>query len=104
LKTIRELGHIETRILDIGCGSGAIAVSLLHSAPRELQCTAVALDISDVAVRLTRENADRYGRRMAYTYLFVCENKFCGPQPRRFAQARGAPLLNRELPSPAAPL
>ena len=42
--------------LDLCCGSGAIAVSLLHD-NREL--TGYAVDQSDKAVALTKENAER---------------------------------------------
>ncbi|CAL1609476.1 unnamed protein product [Knipowitschia caucasica] len=41
-------------ILEVGCGSGAISLSLLKSLP---QLTAVALDQSEDAVNLTKENA-----------------------------------------------
>uniref|UniRef100_UPI003AADBEE2 MTRF1L release factor glutamine methyltransferase n=2 Tax=Centroberyx TaxID=88664 RepID=UPI003AADBEE2 len=44
--------------LEVGCGSGAISLSLLKSLP---QLKAVALDQSQDAVDLTRENAFRLG-------------------------------------------
>ncbi|XP_036390142.1 MTRF1L release factor glutamine methyltransferase [Megalops cyprinoides] len=44
--------------LEVGCGSGAISLSLLHSLP---QLRAVAVDKSQEAVCLTRENAHRLG-------------------------------------------
>ncbi|KAJ8393461.1 hypothetical protein AAFF_G00059340 [Aldrovandia affinis] len=46
------------RCLEVGCGSGAISLSLLHSLP---QLSAVAVDRSQEAVCLTRENAHRLG-------------------------------------------
>lgn len=46
------------RFLEIGCGSGAICLSLLHSLP---QMTGLAVDQSAEAVALTRLNAHRLG-------------------------------------------
>lgn len=46
------------KCLEVGCGSGAISLSLLHSVP---QLKAVALDQSQEAVGLTKENAGRLG-------------------------------------------
>ncbi|NXJ64713.1 HEMK1 methyltransferase, partial [Rostratula benghalensis] len=43
-------------ILEIGCGSGAIALSLLHQLP---QSQVIAVDKEKAAVDLTRENAHR---------------------------------------------
>lgn len=44
--------------LEVGCGSGAISLSLLKSLP---QLKAIAVDQSQAAVDLTRENASRLG-------------------------------------------
>ena len=46
------------RVLDIGCGSGAIALSLLQELP---DCVVWATDIDAAAVALTLENAERLG-------------------------------------------
>ncbi|XP_017568134.1 MTRF1L release factor glutamine methyltransferase isoform X1 [Pygocentrus nattereri] len=46
------------RCLEVGCGTGAISLSLLHSVP---QLKAIALDQSQEAVFLTKENASRLG-------------------------------------------
>ncbi|XP_038626902.1 MTRF1L release factor glutamine methyltransferase isoform X3 [Tachyglossus aculeatus] len=43
-------------ILEVGCGSGAISLSLLSKLP---QSRVIAVDKSEAAVRLTRENAQR---------------------------------------------
>jgi release factor glutamine methyltransferase len=48
----------EARILDVGTGSGAIAVSLAHEWPDAL---VAATEISDAALKLARRNAERLG-------------------------------------------
>uniref|UniRef100_A0A8D8BYE9 peptide chain release factor N(5)-glutamine methyltransferase n=1 Tax=Culex pipiens TaxID=7175 RepID=A0A8D8BYE9_CULPI len=47
----------EFSFLEIGCGSGAITLSLLKQVPK---ATAIALDQSKLACELTLENAKRY--------------------------------------------
>ncbi|XP_067443131.1 MTRF1L release factor glutamine methyltransferase isoform X2 [Thunnus thynnus] len=51
-------GDVQHTCLEVGCGSGAISLSLLYSLP---QLTVIALDQSQDAVDLTRENALRLG-------------------------------------------
>ncbi|KAG7472660.1 hypothetical protein MATL_G00111110 [Megalops atlanticus] len=71
------------RCLEVGCGSGAISLSLLHSLP---QLRAVAVDKSEEAVCLTRENAHRLGLqdRLEVHHLDVTADaevvlRECGP-------------------------
>ncbi|MFT7620422.1 MAG: release factor glutamine methyltransferase [Planctomycetota bacterium] len=46
------------KILEIGVGSGCIALSLLHAYP---QASALAFDVSPVAVDYTTKNANKFG-------------------------------------------
>jgi len=46
------------RIVDVGTGSGAIAISLAHEWP---QASMTATEISEAAMRLARRNAERLG-------------------------------------------
>lgn len=53
-----EAAEMQQTCLEIGCGSGAISLSLLKNLP---QLEAFALDRSQEAVDLSRENASRLG-------------------------------------------
>jgi release factor glutamine methyltransferase len=48
----------DLRIVDVGTGSGAIAVSLAHALPRS---RVTAVDLSPAALELARRNAQRHG-------------------------------------------
>jgi release factor glutamine methyltransferase len=50
------------RILDIGTGSGAMAVSIAHERPL---CEVYATDTSEAALRTARQNAERAGVRIS---------------------------------------
>lgn len=54
------------RILDVGTGSGALLVTLLAELPL---ATGVATDISDGALAMARENAERLGVASRATFL-----------------------------------
>jgi len=53
------------RILDMGTGSGAIAVALAHSRP---DLALVALDVSAAALAVARRNASRHGTAIRFLH------------------------------------
>ncbi|XP_029990829.1 MTRF1L release factor glutamine methyltransferase isoform X1 [Sphaeramia orbicularis] len=74
---------VQRRCLEVGCGSGAISLSLLHGLP---QLKAFALDQSQEAVDLTRENALRLGLqdRLQLYHMDIMKDaetvlRLCGP-------------------------
>ncbi|RKF15079.1 peptide chain release factor N(5)-glutamine methyltransferase [Roseovarius spongiae] len=54
------------RVLDLGTGSGCIALSILHELPA---ARAVATDLSEAALAVARRNADRVGVADRVTFL-----------------------------------
>jgi release factor glutamine methyltransferase len=84
----RAFGGSAVRLLDLCCGTGAVGISLLCRLP---EATAVAVDVSEPAVRLSERNARlnhvaarfRSERDDARTYLSSTENVFeaiaCNP-------------------------
>ena len=56
------------RLLDVGCGSGAIGLALLNKLPR---ATCVGIDIREEAVDLSAENAALVGVAARYSALHV---------------------------------
>lgn len=73
--------------LDVGCGSGAIVVSLLKAWPT---ARAFAVDITSEAVALTRENAAAHGVADRLTVLQACVS---GAELLAAAPAGGFDLL-----------
>jgi release factor glutamine methyltransferase len=72
-ESFREQGHHPSTILDVGTGSGVIALSLAAKFP---EAQVHAIDISDDALALARENAERLGLdgRVQFTKNDLLEN------------------------------
>jgi len=66
-EAVRELRDSrEPRIVDVGCGSGCIAVALAHTLPN---AALVAIDASPAALAIARENALSHGVERRVEFL-----------------------------------
>ena len=63
---LEHIGGEAVRIVDVGTGSGAIAVSLAHARP---QSHVTAVDLSAAALEVARRNAQRHGVLDRVTFL-----------------------------------
>ncbi|HEY7002465.1 MAG TPA: peptide chain release factor N(5)-glutamine methyltransferase [Candidatus Udaeobacter sp.] len=61
-----EIGNPKSEIVDVGTGSGVIALSLAAEFP---EAKILAVDVSDEALALARENADRLNLRDPVQFL-----------------------------------
>ena len=60
---VRDLGTSQARILDVGTGSGALALALKKECP---QADVLAVDVSQEALEVARGNAERLGIEVAF--------------------------------------
>ena len=67
------------RILDIGCGSGAIAIALAKNLS---DYTVIASDISDAALKITNENAQLNNVGITTTHLDILTSSSLSFRPR----------------------
>ena len=58
-------------VLDVGTGSGAIAISIAQERPR---CEVHATDISEAAIEAAKSNADRNGTNVRFHHADVASN------------------------------
>lgn len=67
-----QLTKAGERVLDIGTGSGCIAVSIALAQP---QCDVAAIDVSSEALRVAEQNARTHGARVTLTLCDILTQK-----------------------------
>lgn len=58
LAHLRRSAHAEPAVLDLGTGSGCVAIAIAHERP---DARVTAIDSAEVALRIARHNAERHG-------------------------------------------
>jgi release factor glutamine methyltransferase len=80
IELIRSRSLFGARFLDVGTGSGCIAISIAHQIP---SASGWAVDISAAALEIARRNAVRHG--VAEQILLIRSNRLeCFPQKQTF--------------------
>eukprot|EP00112_Aurelia_sp_Birch-Aquarium-sp1_P010030 Seg2163.4 transcript_id=Seg2163.4/GoldUCD/mRNA.D3Y31 product="HemK methyltransferase family member 1" protein_id=Seg2163.4/GoldUCD/D3Y31 len=72
---IKSLSKSRIKILEIGCGSGAISLSLAKEND-QVKCTAI--DVSEDAVKLSKENSSRLGLSSRVSIYNLSFDQFVG--------------------------
>ncbi|MDR1101282.1 MAG: peptide chain release factor N(5)-glutamine methyltransferase [Clostridiales bacterium] len=87
-------GHDTARALDIGTGSGCIAVSLAHYAP---QIEVDAMDISAAALKLARQNAAKHAVDGRVTFMERDIFSDCSDLPKYHAIVSNPPYIKSDV-------
>ncbi len=88
---------IEPRVVDVGTGSGAIALALAQERP---DARVSATDVSPGALALARENAERLALRVEFAETLPARGRRGAVRPRRLEPAvrRGGRARRRSQP------
>lgn len=73
---LTTIGDRPLRVVDVGTGSGAIALSVAALAPDTARITVTATDVSAAALDIARRNRDRIARRHPVTFV---QGSLAGP-------------------------
>ncbi|MFC1854982.1 peptide chain release factor N(5)-glutamine methyltransferase [Thermodesulfobacteriota bacterium] len=79
LEDIRNSSKDSISILEIGTGSGIISVSIAHELKNEMNISILALDISEGALNIAKENANKNG--VDDIVEFALSDKFSSVKP-----------------------
>lgn len=86
------------RILDVGTGSGAIAITLAAEVP---EATVVATDVSEAALAVAARNVERYG--LGDRVALVCGDLYAGVEGPFDVIASNPPYIDRATTEQLAP-
>lgn len=93
IKEISPKGNVD--LLDIGCGSGAISVSLAHEFPK---ASVTATDISEEALAIAKKNAE--ANKVGKQLKFVCGDMFEPFVPKGLSKLGGGAKFDLIVSNP----